>query len=52
MKLLLNDHSLASTLGGEGKKIAMDRFNITRFTEDWYKLITDVVKQANVKKAA
>ncbi len=35
MKALLNNKSLAVSLGEEGKKVAEKRFNIERFTKEW-----------------
>lgn len=35
MKALLNDHSLAISLGTEAKKTAERKFNIRRFTNEW-----------------
>jgi len=46
MKLLLGDKSLARKLGAEGQRVAQQRFNIERFTHDWYELLASLV-QAN-----
>jgi hypothetical protein len=51
MNMLVADKEHAKQLGEEGRKTVLDRFNINRFTDDWHRLITSVVKQ-NVKKAA
>jgi hypothetical protein len=38
MKLLLENKNLAMQLGNEGKKTAMQQFNIRRFTKEWKEL--------------
>jgi len=38
MKFLLQDKTMAVSLGNEGKKTAMERFNIKRFTTEWKEL--------------
>ncbi len=43
MKLLLADRNLARKLGAEGQRIALKRFNIGRFTNDWYELLTSII---------
>jgi glycosyltransferase involved in cell wall biosynthesis len=43
MKLLLKDKELALHLGSEGKKTAMERFSIQRFTKDWKELFERVI---------
>jgi hypothetical protein len=45
MKKLVDDKSLAVKLGHEGKKTAMARFNIQRFSRDWNELLTQVVRR-------
>lgn len=52
MRLLLEDHALATTLGAEGKKVAMERFNIERFTANWYRLLDEVIREKRVRTAA
>lgn len=52
MKLLLEDQPLAANLGAEGKRTAMKRFNIARFTEDWYRLLDEVIREKRVRTAA
>ena len=42
MRLLLEQKELAEQIGKEGKKIAMQRFNIKRFTDDWERLLRRV----------
>ena len=44
MKLLVEDKSLATQLGIEGKKTAMDRFNIERFTSEWKNLFEKLIR--------
>ncbi|RFS17537.1 glycosyltransferase family 4 protein [Emticicia sp. C21] len=38
MKLLVEDRVLANTLGIEAQTIAKNRFNINRFTNEWYEV--------------
>lgn len=52
MRTLLNDRQLARQLGSEGKKVAMQRFNIQRFVRDWYQLLSQVVGEKKVLTAA
>ena len=52
MKVLLDDKEWAVRLGSEGKKVAFDRFNIKRFTHDWYQLLLKVIQEKNVLTAA
>jgi hypothetical protein len=49
MKMLLNDHSLATKIGEEGKKVARERFNINRFTSQWKSIFTLAVHQNFVR---
>lgn len=44
MKLLIDDHSLAISMGREAKKTAMERFNIKRFTSEWEQLFQTTIK--------
>lgn len=51
MKLLLTNKSLAQKIGEEGKKYAVDRFDINRFTEEWKNIFESVVaKNENHEK--
>ncbi len=43
MKKLLSDPNLAKRLGEAGRKMAMQRFNIDRFTRDWHRLFSEVI---------
>ncbi|HKZ36037.1 MAG TPA: glycosyltransferase, partial [Chryseolinea sp.] len=43
MRRLLEDRSLATRIGSEGKKVAMERFNIERFILDWKNLFEIVI---------
>lgn len=52
MKALLEDKALAVRLGLEGKRDAMNRFNIDRFADDWYQLFSEVIRKKNVLTAA
>jgi glycosyltransferase involved in cell wall biosynthesis len=45
MKLLLKDKNLAKQLGDEGKKIAIERFNIHRFTKEWKELFERTIQK-------
>ena len=40
MKDLLADQPLAARLGEEGRRVAIDRFNIDRFVQDWENLLS------------
>jgi glycosyltransferase involved in cell wall biosynthesis len=48
MKELLQSKELALRLGAEGKKVALERFNIGRFTREWYQLLTKVISKQKV----
>ena len=53
MQGLLDDKNLAVQLGSEGKKIAQERFNIKRFTQEWKELFEKTInKQAPHKRTA
>lgn len=52
MKNLLEDKDLALRLGRAGKEIALKRFNIDRFTRDWYKLFSEVIRKKSELTAA
>jgi hypothetical protein len=43
MRRLLEDRSLATRIGSEGKKVAKERFNIERFILDWKNLFEIVI---------
>jgi hypothetical protein len=42
MQLLLNEPGLAKEIGSNGREVALQRFNIKRFTNDWETLFADV----------
>jgi glycosyltransferase involved in cell wall biosynthesis len=42
MRELLDDHALARELGEAGRRMAMERFSIARFVDDWLKVLRDV----------
>jgi glycosyltransferase involved in cell wall biosynthesis len=44
MNLLLENKELAIELGKEGKRIAEERFNISRFTKDWEETFNWIIK--------
>jgi glycosyltransferase involved in cell wall biosynthesis len=48
MELLLNDRTLAARLGSEGKKVALGRFNIERFTKNWQRFLADVIAEKSL----
>jgi glycosyltransferase involved in cell wall biosynthesis len=52
MNQLLENRELATRLGAEGRKVAMERFNIGRFTENWYHLFLQVMREKTVQTAA
>lgn len=52
MRKLLEDKDLARRLGNEGKQIATQRFNIERFTTDWYNLFIELVREKNLLTVA
>lgn len=49
MKLLLNDKGYAAELGNNAKQYAQQRFNINRFTNDWYNAFQSAIN-LNPKK--
>ncbi|MBT1698536.1 glycosyltransferase family 4 protein [Fulvivirgaceae bacterium PWU4] len=48
MRELLKDKKLAAHLGAEGRKTAIERFNIDRFNRDWMQLFTRVIGDRRV----
>lgn len=42
MRTLLNDHSLAQTLGAQGKRYACERFALARFAADWERALKNI----------
>jgi glycosyltransferase involved in cell wall biosynthesis len=51
MKLLLENKQTAVTIGKEGQRTALDRFNIERFTRDWEQVFRSVIKNESYEKA-
>jgi glycosyltransferase involved in cell wall biosynthesis len=47
MKLLIKDPELAKEIGNNGREVAMKRFNIQRFINDWEQLFTEVASRKN-----
>jgi hypothetical protein len=45
MNALIEDYTLAEKIGKEGQKVAQQRFNIKRFTEEWEALFTVVIRK-------
>ena len=52
MRQLLEDRALAESLGARGRDLALNRFNIERFADDWYNLLTEVIREKTVLTAA
>src|SRR5690606_6606270 len=52
MKTLLKNRERATALGAAGKKVALERFNKARFTNDWYKLFLQVCQQQRILTVA
>ena len=42
MQDLLQDHQLAAQLGSKARKLALERFTVTRFAADWDRLLREV----------
>ncbi|RVT97290.1 glycosyltransferase family 1 protein [Mucilaginibacter limnophilus] len=42
MKMLIDDPELAKEIGNNGREVALQRFNIVRFTQDWEQLFAEV----------
>jgi glycosyltransferase involved in cell wall biosynthesis len=47
MELLIKDPELAKEIGNNGREVAMKRFNIQRFVNDWEQLFTEVASRKN-----
>jgi glycosyltransferase involved in cell wall biosynthesis len=47
MKLLINEPELAKQIGAKGREVAIKRFNIQRFANDWEQLINEVISANN-----
>lgn len=52
MRLLLDDPGLAMKTGREGRKTALERYNISRFVADWEQTFAEVIAKHNIKKPA
>jgi glycosyltransferase involved in cell wall biosynthesis len=52
MKLLLKDKGLATQLGQEARRTALERFNIERFVRDWNDLFAEVTGVETQRHAA
>jgi glycosyltransferase involved in cell wall biosynthesis len=50
MQQLLADQELAKKIGEEGRRTALKRFNIKRFTEDWEKLFNEVKANGSIAR--
>lgn len=47
MELLIKDPELAKEIGNNGREVAMKRFNIQRFVNDWEQLFIEVASRKN-----
>jgi glycosyltransferase involved in cell wall biosynthesis len=47
MKLLIKDPVLAKEIGNNGREVALKRFNIQRFVNDWEQLFIEVASRKN-----
>jgi glycosyltransferase involved in cell wall biosynthesis len=45
MKMLLDDKDFAKKIGSEGRKAAIERFNIQRFTKEWKELFERTISK-------
>lgn len=50
MKALLENRNLAAQLGEGAKQVALERFNIERFTQEWEQLFYNVVHKKEKRK--
>lgn len=50
MQTLLEDKALASQIGDEGRKVALQKFNINRFTHEWEALFRSVIPKGKQDK--
>jgi glycosyltransferase involved in cell wall biosynthesis len=48
MEQLLKDKSLAARLGAEGRRTALERFNIKRFAHNWQRFLSDVIAEKSL----
>jgi hypothetical protein len=48
MNMLINNRELAERIGSAGRKIAIDQFNIKRFTNDWETLLRTIITNIHV----
>ena len=51
MKLLIKEPELAREIGAKGRAVALQRFGIQRFTNDWENLFMEIVEQGEVAAA-
>jgi glycosyltransferase involved in cell wall biosynthesis len=51
MKLLINEPQLAREIGTKGREVALQRFGIKRFTNDWETLFIQVVSKSKTSAA-
>lgn len=50
MRSLLENKQTAVTIGKEGQRTALDKFNIERFTRDWEEVLRSVIKNEKYEK--
>ena len=50
MKKLLQDREYAKAIGACGREVVRGRFNIERFADDWFKLVTSVINKNHLKQ--
>lgn len=50
MKLLLDNKDIAISIGNEGRRTALERFNIQRFTSDWENVFRYATKNSKYEK--
>lgn len=48
MKMMLRDKSIARDIGANGREVAMERFNIKRFVQEWEALFVTVTEKRAV----
>ena len=52
MNLLISDPELAREIGQNGRQVALSRFNIQRFTNDWEQLFNEITAKHTTKLSA
>jgi glycosyltransferase involved in cell wall biosynthesis len=49
MKMLLENKEVAINIGLEGRKTALERYNISRFTSNWEQTFAEVISKKDIK---